>query len=374
MNKQFVLITGTALGAGLMYFLDPVSGKRRRAYTRDKTTHLAEEADTIVGRTVRDLSNRYQGLVAETKKFWTGEEVSDDVLADRVRTALGRVISHPGSVDVAAERGWVTLSGAILASDEKPLLHRVRAVRGVRGLENSLEVYTTAAHISGLQGGIPRQERFELMQTNWSPAVRLLSVLGGSGAALYGLRRRDAGGIATALLGLGFIARGATNTELRRLLRITPRETAELTIQKTAHIEAPLEKVFAMWTDLHNLTQFLPGIQEVKDIGEGRSQWTITLEDKPVHWEAVMFISKNAIAWKSQPGSLLANNGTVRFDPAAAGTRVQVTLSCRPSRGLPNRIAAEWFGSDPSRYLAESLAEMKRIVEMEVASAEKTAS
>lgn len=374
MRKRHVLMTCTALGAGLMYLLDPISGKRRRAFTRDKMTHLAKEADTVVGRTIRDLSNRCQGLLTETKKLWTEEEVADDVLADRIRTILGRVISHPGSVDVAAERGWIILTGAILASDEKPLLHRVRAVRGVRGVQSNLEVYKSAVHISGLQGGIPRQERFELMQTNWSPAVRLLSVLAGSAAALYGIRRRDAGGIATAFLGMGFIARGASNTEVRRLLRITPREPAELMVQKTVYIEAPLEKALSMWTDLHNLPRFLPGIQEVKDIGEGRSTWTMTLEDNPVHWEAVMVASKNAFTWKSQPGSPLANSGTVRFDPAAAGTRVQVTLSCRPSRGLPSRIAAHWFGPDPSKYLAESLAGMKRIIETEVAPAEKVAS
>jgi uncharacterized membrane protein len=125
-----------------------------------------------------------------------------------------------------------------------------------------------------------------------------------------------------------------------------------------------------MWTDFHNLPRFLPGIQEVKDIGEGRSTWTITLDDQPVHWEAVTVSSKNAFAWTSQPGAVLANNGTIRFDPAAAGTRVQVTLSCRPSRGLPSRVAAQWFGPDPARYLAESLPEMKRIIETQVSRAE----
>jgi uncharacterized membrane protein len=303
--------------------------------------------------------------------FWTAEDVSDEVLADRVRTILGRVISHPGSVDVTADRGCITLTGAILASDEKPLLHRIRRIRGVRGVQNSLEIHKSAAHISGLQGGIPRQERFELMQTNWSPTARLLSSLGGSIAAFYGFRRRDAGGVATALFGLGFVARGATNTELRRLLRITPREPAEIRVQKTVYIEAPLEKALSMWTDLHNLPRFLPGVHEVKDAGEGRTTWTMTLDDKPVRWEAVMVASKNAVTWKSQPGSPLANSGTVRFDPAAAGTRVQVTLSCRPSRGLPSRIAAEWFGPDVSRYLGESLAEMKRIIETEFSRAGK---
>ena len=45
MNKQYAMLTGTALGAGLMYLLDPRKG--RRAYTKDKITHFAKEADRI---------------------------------------------------------------------------------------------------------------------------------------------------------------------------------------------------------------------------------------------------------------------------------------------------------------------------------------
>jgi uncharacterized membrane protein len=366
MNGRYLLLTGTALGAGLMYLLDPISGKRRRAFTRDKMTHLAKETDRVVGQTSRDLRNRYEGAVAEAKRFWTEEDVADDVLADRVRTAVGRVISHPRSVEVSAEHGWITLSGPIIASEEKRLLHRIRRVPGARGVENKLEVYKSTAHISGLQGGVPRQERLELMQTNWSPAIRLLSILGGGVAAFYGLRRRDLGGVTASLVGMGFAARGLTNTELRELLGVVPREPVEIVIQKTVHVEAPLEKAVSMWTDFRNLPRFLPGIQEVKDVGEGRSMWSITLNDEAMHWEAVTVASKNAFTWKSQPGALLANTGTIRFDPAAAGTRVQVTISYRPSRGLPSRIAANWFGPDPARYLSESLPEMKRIIETEV--------
>ena len=140
MNKRYVLITGTALGAGLMYFLDPISGKRRRAYTRDKMTHLAKETDTVgwPNRT-RISAIGIRALWLRRKCCGPKKRCADDVLADRVRTVLGRVISHPGSVDVTAEHGWITLTGAILASDEKPLLHRVRAVRGVRGVQSNLE-------------------------------------------------------------------------------------------------------------------------------------------------------------------------------------------------------------------------------------------
>jgi len=100
-------------------------------------------------------------------------------------------------------------------------------------------------------------------------------------------------------------------------------------------------------------------------------RWTMLIDDTPVYWEPVIVVSNKALTWKTQPGAPLANSGTIRLDPAAAGTRVQVTLSCRPSRGLPNRIATHWFGPDLSRYLAESLAGMKRIIESEGALPEK---
>ena len=211
------------------------------------------------------------------------------------------------------------------------------------------------------------------MQTNWSPAIRLLSILSGGVTALYGLRRRDLAGLTAGVLGIGVAARGLTNTELRELLGATPREPVEIVIQKTVHVEAPLEKTVSMWTDFHNLPRFLPGIQEVKDIGEGRSVWTITLDDKLLNWEAVTVSSKNIFTWKTQPGALLANSGTIRFDPAAGGTHVQVSISYRPSRGLPSRIAAQWFGPDPARYLADSLPEMKRTIETEVHGSERPA-
>jgi uncharacterized membrane protein len=367
MNERYLLLTGAALGAGVMYLLDPISGKRRRAFTRDKMTHLAKEADRVVGQTGHDLRNRYEGAVADAKGLWTQEDVTDDILADRARTALGRVISHPRSLEVSAEHGWVTLRGPILAGEEKRLLRRIRAVPGVRGLDNKLEVYKSAAHISALQGGVLRQERSELMQTNWSPAFRLLGILGGSAAALFGLlRRRDLAGITTGLLGIGLAARGLTNTELRKLFGVVPREPVEIVIQKTIYVEAPLERSVSMWNDFRNLPRFLTGIQEVKDIGGGHSMWSIALDDKAVHWESVSLASKNAFTWKSLPGALLANSGTIRFDPSAAGTRVQVSIVYRPSRGLPNRIAAKWFGPDPARYLTESLPEMKRIIETEI--------
>jgi uncharacterized membrane protein len=360
MNQRSLWLAGTAFGAGLMYLLDPVSGRRRRAFTRDKMTHSAKQADRWIGQTSRDLRNRYEGALAELRRLRVEEEIpGNDVLADRVRTALGRVISHPRSLEVSADNGWVKLSGPILVSEEKRLLNRVRRIAGVRGIENELNVYKKPAHISGLQGGMPRQERFELFQTNWSPAIRLLSTITGGAAALYGFRQGRVPGVSLGLLGIAFAARGLSNKEIRKLMRVTPREPAEVVIQKTVLVEAAPEKIANLFADLKNLPQLLPGIDEIKDIGEGRSEWRMTLDDKSVHWEAITVSSKNAFTWKTQPGAALANSGVIRIEPAGEGTRVQITLTYRPSRGLPSRIVEKWFGRDPARYLAESLGGLK---------------
>jgi hypothetical protein len=166
--------------------------------------------------------------------MWTEEQTSDEILTDRVRTVLGRVISHPRSVEISAENGWIAVEGAILAFEERRLLNRIRKVRGVRGIHNNLEVFRSADHISRLQGGVPRQERFELMQTNWSPAARFFGVAGGAAAALYAWRRRDIAGVAPGILGLVLATRAVTNKDLTHLLckQLSSAETQ--TPEKTA--------------------------------------------------------------------------------------------------------------------------------------------
>ena len=130
MNKKQLLCTGLGLGAGLMYFLDPDRGRRRRTLVRDTATHLVHAADDAIGTTARDVSNRLIGFVAEVKSRFTCEKVSDEVLVERVRAKLGRVASHPHALKVTAEQGRVTLGGPILAHEVDPLLKCVYAVRG----------------------------------------------------------------------------------------------------------------------------------------------------------------------------------------------------------------------------------------------------
>jgi hypothetical protein len=58
---------GFGLGAGLMYLLDPNSGRRRRAVVRDKTTSYVNTSSDYLDKKRRHLSNKAQGLMSETR-------------------------------------------------------------------------------------------------------------------------------------------------------------------------------------------------------------------------------------------------------------------------------------------------------------------
>jgi hypothetical protein len=96
-----------------------------------------------------------RGLAAEATALFTCETVSDEVLVARVRTRLGRVVSHPHAIVVTAEHGRVTLRGPIVAREVASLLKCVYMVRGVAGVGNQLEAHAEAGTIPDLQGGRP---------------------------------------------------------------------------------------------------------------------------------------------------------------------------------------------------------------------------
>ena len=152
MNKGVALVGGAGLGAALMYIFDPDRGKRRRALIRDKVEAASNKVSEKAEKMGRDLKNRAYGVVAETKSIFRHEEVSDDVLVDRVRSRLGRIPVHIGALDIDANNGVLTLRGEILADELPKVLRAARFVRGVKDVENQLKVRDTAEHVPALQG------------------------------------------------------------------------------------------------------------------------------------------------------------------------------------------------------------------------------
>jgi len=172
-----------------------------------------------VNTTARDLSNRARGIVSEVGAKFRGDEASDAVIVERVRAAMGRVVSHPHAIRVESDWGRVTLAGNILESEVDDLLSCAASVRGAREVLNRLTPHAEAGNIPDLQGGRTRPgNRFELMQENWSPAARFLVGAAGGALLLYSLRQRFPVACVLGTIGAGLVARGAANTELKRML------------------------------------------------------------------------------------------------------------------------------------------------------------
>lgn len=145
-------LTAFVAGALAMYMLDPQRGARRRAMVGDQLTKLRNKSMDAVNARTRDMQNRAEGAAAEMQGRMHEGPVSDEQLIERVRAELGHVNSHAGAIGVMAQDGRVTLRGPVLAQDLGPTLQGVAAVRGVKAVDNQMDVHETAGNVPGLQG------------------------------------------------------------------------------------------------------------------------------------------------------------------------------------------------------------------------------
>ena len=209
-----------ALGAALMYTLDPDKGRRRRAVARDKAYSILLDAREAAGVTRRDIAHRLDGLRARFDRLVRRRPAPDDLqLIERVRARMGRLVSHPHAIQVGAYRGKVTLSGPILAREAGPLLETLRGVWGVAEIEDRLVAHEHPDRVPSLQGGIePRLPRPLVMQENWPPALRAAALASGAMLALYGMRRRSLAGCLYTAAGAAIALRGGANRSLGSLV------------------------------------------------------------------------------------------------------------------------------------------------------------
>jgi uncharacterized membrane protein len=362
MKTTLSFIGGAAFGAAVTYVADPRLGKRRRALARDAGVHLARIVGRAVAISVQDSKNRVMGIFKESKKLAEQEPVDDAVLEDRVRTAVGRVSSHP-NVEVIVERGRVSLVGPVVDREERLVLKAAKSVPGVVAVNNRMKPYTPGTSMP-TQHAKPEQP-FDIMQSHWAPATRLaVGAVAGSLIVTGGMAGRHWSALPRAA-GLALLVRAATNMEFKRLLgfRVGPRAVA---IQKTIKILAPVERVYSLFTDYRNFPVFMSRIHEVRDLGDGRSHWTVkgplgaTLE-----WDAKVteMIPNKLLAWRSEPGSLIQHAGIVRFDDESDHTRVHIRLSYNPPAGAIGHAVATLLGSNPKQEMDADLVRMKTFIE-----------
>lgn len=360
--------TSTAFGAAAAaaiatYFLDPAAGRRRRALVRDNVAGKLSHLDEAGAVAAVDLRNRTRGLLAELRARFGSKQASDEVLRERVRAKLGRVLSHPGAVEVTANAGTVTLRGPLLAEELERVCKAVKSVPGVRKVIDAVQVHEQAGNISALQGGRRRLQLIDVLQEHWSPATRTLVGAGGATLLTRALVNRSPLSLALGLAGAAMLARAGSNMSIARMLG---RHGPCIGFTKTIHIAAPLEDVFAFWQNFENFPRFMRNVRAVRRLGDDAWHWEVAGPmGTSVEWDAVVtaFMPNALLGWVTTPDSPVEHAGVVHFERAGDGTRVQVEMTYNPPGAALGHAVASLFGTDPRSEMDEDLMRLKIYLE-----------
>jgi len=359
--KLKTLLTTIGLGAGLMYFMDPEHGSRRRLMVRDRANRFVSDIDESIDIALQDTRNRARGVLSEMTARLSDEQTPDWILEERVRSNLGRIGQNTRGVTVNTEGGRIHLTGQIVRGDEEAIVKSAMRTRGVHGVENRLQVVNNPQDIPALQTSRLTQPA----QGNWSPATRLLSSVGGSLLTLYGLTRKGLAKPVLSTAGMVLTARGMTNLDTKSLLGLGLGENA-IRVNKAINIFAPIDEVYQFWRNFENFHLFMNHVRQITT-GDGISTWTVAgPAGSSVEFQSriVQDIPNQSIAWETLPDSQLQSAGFVRFDENRDGsTRVTVQMTYVPPAGALGHAVAQLFGVDPRQAMNEDLIRLKTLLE-----------
>ena len=92
--KLKTLLTSIGLGAGLMYFMDPQHGNRRRAIVVDRANRFVNDIDESFDIAVEDARNRARGVLSEMTARLSEQGAPDWILEERVRELEEKLFGH----------------------------------------------------------------------------------------------------------------------------------------------------------------------------------------------------------------------------------------------------------------------------------------
>lgn len=173
---------------------------------------------------------------------------------------------------------------------------------------------------------------------------------------------------AAALAGAPVIYRGATghwpvpqslSQKASDAVAVAPIETA-LTIDK------PRAELYGYWRRLENLPRFMKNLDEVTDLGGGRSHW---VGESPLgfkaEWDAEIVEEREGqrLSWRSLPDSQVHTSGTVSFEdsPNGRGTIVRVVMEIGGS--AITQAVGKMLGGPTQQEVREDLRRFKELME-----------
>ncbi len=138
---------------------------------------------------------------------------------------------------------------------------------------------------------------------------------------------------------------------------------------RTITINRSPAELYGFWRDLRNLPTVMPHLEAV-EVGadDRRSHWTARGPmGSRVEWDAEIVDDRqdHLVAWRSVAGSDVANEGTVRFEPAPGdrGTEVSVEMAYDIPGGPVGSLVASLTGESPGQQVDDALRRFKQVME-----------
>jgi uncharacterized membrane protein len=139
-------------------------------------------------------------------------------------------------------------------------------------------------------------------------------------------------------------------------------------VERSVTVMRPRAEVFAFWRQLENLPRFMIHLESVEHTTPGRTRWTAKSPGGSVEWDAEITeeVADERIAWRSLPGSEVANAGSVTFRdaPGDRGTEVHVALHYDVPGGKAGVMVAKLLGEEPSSQVRDDLRRFKQVMEV----------
>ncbi|MFN2453201.1 MAG: SRPBCC family protein [Pyrinomonadaceae bacterium] len=139
-----------------------------------------------------------------------------------------------------------------------------------------------------------------------------------------------------------------------------------LRTEKAIEIDAPVERVFDLFSDFENFPQWMHNIKDVHHTGRRFSRWTARAPlGTSVEWEAetIVFEPDHRIVWRTVRGDV-NTSGEVIFETTRRGTTLlRVSMGYDPPAGRLGALVASLFHRNPEQQLDEDLRRFAEIAE-----------
>ena len=132
------------------------------------------------------------------------------------------------------------------------------------------------------------------------------------------------------------------------------------TVKKSIEVNVPVRVAYDQWTQFEEFPRFMEGIESVQQLDDKRLHWRAKVGGKVEEWDAeiVEQTPDQVISWRSTLGA--RNQGTVRFVPIDAKTKVELEMHWEP-KDVTERVG-DVLGADDLRIQGD-LGRFKDFVE-----------